>query len=103
MWTLLADPLGRALLSLLTTDHGLPGDPQRTVLLCELQALRTRAEAQCAPAQVKRAIRAALLALRSEFPNACSVLPAASSAAAIARCRVADSPLDDIRNRTHTA
>lgn len=85
MWTLLADPLGRALLSLLTTDHGLPGDPQRTVLLCELQALRTRAEAQFAPVQVKRAIRAALLALRSEFPNACSVLPAASSAAAIAR------------------
>jgi hypothetical protein len=84
MWTLLADPLGRALLSLLTTDHGLPGDPQRKVLLRELQALRTRADAQCAPDQVRRAIRSALLALRSEFPNADPGVPAISSAAVIA-------------------
>ena len=70
MWTLLTDPLGRALLTLLTTDYGLPGDPQRKELLRELQELRAVAEARGAPLPVKRRIRSALLALRAEFPAA---------------------------------
>jgi len=70
MWTLLTDPFGRALLTLLTTDHGLPGDPQRKELLRELQELRAVAEPWGAPIPVKRAIRSALLALRAEFPAA---------------------------------
>lgn len=70
MWILLTNPLGRALLTLLTTDHGLPGDPQRKELLRELQELRAVAEARDAPLPVKRAIRSALLALRAEFPAA---------------------------------
>lgn len=75
MWTLLEDPLGRALLALLTGDYGLPGDPQRSVLLHELRDLRAEAEARGAPAQVKAAIRSALLALRFEFPAAFSAGP----------------------------
>ncbi|WP_457107152.1 hypothetical protein [Methylobacterium sp. P5_C11] len=75
MWTLLEDPLGRALLALLTSDYGLPGDPQRTVLLHELRHLRDEAEVRGAPAQVKGAIRSALLALRFEFPAAFSAGP----------------------------
>lgn len=78
-WTLLTDPLGRALLSLLTTDHGLPGDPRRETLLRELQELRAQAEAQRAPTQVKGAIRSACWALRGEFPSAYSVVPDVST------------------------
>lgn len=70
MSTLFADPLGRALLTLLTTDHGLPGAPRRTALLYALQDLRAEAEARGASAQVKGAIRSALWALRREFPTA---------------------------------
>jgi hypothetical protein len=76
MSMLLADPLGRALLSLLTTDFGLPGDPRRKVLLRVLQELRATAEAQGALAQVKGAIRSALWSLRAEFPAAYSCTPA---------------------------
>ena len=70
MWTLLTDPLGRELLTVLTTDHGLPGDPQRLVLLRALQDLRAVAERRRAPVPVRRAIRSALWALRAEFPAA---------------------------------
>ena len=77
MSTLFADPLGRALLALLTTDHGLPGAPQRTVLLRALQDLRVRAEREGASAQVRGAIRSALWALRAEFPTAYAMRPAA--------------------------
>ncbi len=75
MSTLFADPLGRALLTLLTTDHGLPGAPERTELLRALQDLRAQAEAQGASAQVRGAIRSALWALRAEFPTAYAVMP----------------------------
>lgn len=75
MWTLLTDPLRRALLTLLTTDHGLPGDPQRKEFLRELQELRAVAEARGAPIAVKGAIRSALLALLAEFP---AVMPTGS-------------------------
>ncbi|MCJ2093934.1 hypothetical protein MKK67_15745 [Methylobacterium sp. J-072] len=67
MATLLADPFGRQLLSLLTADYGLPGDPGRRVLRHELQQLQLRAEAGSAPRSVRMAIRAALSALRAEF------------------------------------
>ncbi|MCJ2073224.1 hypothetical protein MKK75_31320 [Methylobacterium sp. J-030] len=70
MSTLFSDPLGRALLTLLTTDHGLPGGPQRAVLLRSLLDLRTQAETRGASAQVRGAIRSALWALRGEFPAA---------------------------------
>lgn len=70
MSTLFADPLGRALLTLLTTDHGLPGAPERAVLLRALQNLREQAETMGASAQVQGAIRSALWALRAEFPAA---------------------------------
>lgn len=70
MSMLFADPLGRALLTLLTTDHGLAGAPQRKVLLRALQDLRAEAEARDASHQVKGAIRSALWSLRSEFPTA---------------------------------
>lgn len=76
MWALLTEPLGRALLSLLTTDHGSPGDLRRKTLLRELHALRAEAEAQGASTQVKQAIRSALWALRGEFPAADWVAPA---------------------------
>ncbi|MCJ2137040.1 hypothetical protein MKK69_23845 [Methylobacterium sp. J-026] len=75
MSTLFADPLGRALLTLLTTDHGLPGAPQRRKLLYALQDLRAEAESQGASAQVRGAIRSALWALRAEFPTAYAVMP----------------------------
>jgi hypothetical protein len=68
MWTLLEDPMGRALMALLTTDHGLPGDPRREALLHKLQKLRIEAEVQGRPAQVRRAIRSALRSMRTEFP-----------------------------------
>lgn len=68
MWTLFEDPIGRELLTLLTTDYGLPGDPRRKVLLRELQELRAEAEAQSVPTQVRRAICSALRAMRAEFP-----------------------------------
>ena len=71
MTTLFADPLGRQLLSLLTADHGLPGDPERRVLRDGLQQLQLRAQAQDAPRSVRMAIRAALSALRAEFPPPC--------------------------------
>jgi hypothetical protein len=73
MATLFTDPLGRQLLSLLTTDHGLPGDPERRVLRDALQQLQLRAQAQDAPRSVRMAIRAALAALRAEFPPPCPV------------------------------
>jgi hypothetical protein len=79
MSTLLADPFCRALLTLLTTDHGLPGAPQRIVLLQALQDLRARAETDGASAQVRGAIRSALWALRAEFPTAYAMRPAARS------------------------
>lgn len=72
MSILFADPLGRALLTLLTTDYGLPGAPQRAVLLSALQDLRVRAETEGASTQVRGAIRSALWALRAEFPKACA-------------------------------
>jgi hypothetical protein len=81
MSTLFADPLGRALLTLLTTDHGLPGAPQRRVLLLALQGLRAEAEARGASHQVKGAIRSALWSLRSEFPTAYAAAPDISSGA----------------------
>jgi len=68
MWALFEEPVGRKLLSLLTADHGLPGDPRREALFHALQELRTEAEALDVPAQVKRAIRSALRALYAEFP-----------------------------------
>lgn len=71
MATLFTDPLGRQLLSLLTADHGLPGDPERLVLRDALQQLQLRAQAQDAPRSVRMAIRAALSALRAEFPPSC--------------------------------
>lgn len=71
MATLFTDPLGRQLLSLLTADHGLPGDPERRVLRDALQQLQLRAQAQDAPRSVRMAIRAALSALRAEFPPPC--------------------------------
>ncbi|KNY19595.1 hypothetical protein [Methylobacterium sp. ARG-1] len=71
MATLFTDPLGRQLLSLLTADHGLPGDPERRVLRDALQQLQLRAQAQDAPRSVRMAIRAALSALRAEFPPSC--------------------------------
>ena len=77
MSTLFADPLGRALLALLATDHGLPGAPQRTVHLRALQDLRVRAERDGASAQVRGAIRSALWALRAEFATAYAMRPAA--------------------------
>ncbi|SFM79743.1 hypothetical protein [Methylobacterium pseudosasicola] len=78
MATLLADPFGRQLLSLLTADYGLPGDPRRRVLRHELQQLQLRAEARNASRSVRMAIRAALSALRAEFPVPCPcpVVPA---------------------------
>jgi hypothetical protein len=79
MWTLLEDPFGRKLLTLLTTDHGLPGDPRRTVLLHALQQLRIEADAQGAPALVLRAICSALRSMRTEFP---AVFPMVSAACA---------------------
>ena len=84
MCTLLTDPLGRALLSVLTTDYGKPGAPQRKMLLRELQLLRAKAEAENAPAQVKGAIRSSLWALRAEFPTAYSIVPALFTAAVVA-------------------
>ena len=75
MSTLFADSLGRALLTLLTTDHGLPGTPERTERLRALQDLRAQAEAQGASALVRGAIRSALWALRAEFPTAYAVMP----------------------------
>lgn len=77
MSTLFADPLGRALLTLLTTDFGLPGAPQRAVLLRALLDLRAQAETTGASAQVQGAIRSALWALRSEFPGMSIRAPAA--------------------------
>ena len=68
MWALLEDPMGRALMTLLTTDHGLPGDPRREALLHKLQKLRVEAEVQGRPAQVRQAIRSALRSMRTEFP-----------------------------------
>ena len=68
MATLLADPCGRQLLSLLTADYGLPGDPGRRVLRHELLQLQLRARDRNAPRSVAMAIRAALSALRAEFP-----------------------------------
>jgi hypothetical protein len=88
MWTLLTDPLGRALLSILTADFGPPGDSRRRMLPFELQGLRARAAAQCAPIEVRWAIRSACWALRSEFPTAYSVLPAIP-AAPVAESRAA--------------
>jgi hypothetical protein len=81
MWTLLTDPLGRALLHLLTTDYGMPGAPRRRVLLHELQDLHAKAEGQDAPAQVKAAIRTALRTLRAEFPDGYSAAPAVRTTA----------------------
>jgi len=78
MMTLFADPFGRQLLSLLMADYGLPGDPRRNVLLHELQQLRVRAQSKGAPRQVTMAIRAALSALRAEFPMACSAVTSRS-------------------------
>lgn len=75
--TLFADPFGRALLKLLTTGHGLPGAPQRLVLLQALQDLRARAEADGASKQVRGAIRTILRALRGEFPAVYAPRPAA--------------------------
>ncbi|MCJ2122072.1 hypothetical protein [Methylobacterium sp. J-077] len=77
MATLLADPFGRQLLSLLTADYGLPGDPGRRVLRHELQQLQLRAQARNAPRSVRMAIRAALSALRAEFSLPCPGVPAA--------------------------
>jgi len=68
MWTLLEAPMGRALMTLLTTDHGLLGDPRRAALLHKLLKLRVEAQIQDRPAQVRRAIRSALRAKRTEFP-----------------------------------
>jgi hypothetical protein len=87
MSTLFADPLGRALLTLLTTDYGLPGAPQRAVLFRALQDLRAQAETMGASAQVQGAIRSALWALRAEFPGA-SVTAAAARIDATASGRV---------------
>ncbi|TXN40166.1 hypothetical protein [Methylobacterium sp. WL7] len=80
MAALLADPFGRQLLSLLTADYGIPGDPGRRVLRHELQQLQLRAQAARAPRSVTLAIRAALAALRAEFsaPLPIAPLPIAS-------------------------
>jgi len=86
MATLLADPFGRQLLSLLTAEYGLPGDPGRRALRHELQQLQLRAEAGSAPRPVRMAIRAALSALRAEFSGPCPVVPAA----ALPECRAVE-------------
>ena len=71
MAALLADPFGRQLLSLLTADYGLPGDPGRRVL----RQLQLRAQAASAPRSVTLAIRAALAALRAEFSGPLPIAP----------------------------
>ena len=81
MWALLEDPFGRKLLTILTTDHGLPGDPRRTVRLHALQQLRIEADAQGVPAPVFRAICSALRSMRTEFP---AVFPIVRAGCALA-------------------
>ena len=91
MAALLADPFGRQLLSLLTADYGLPGDPRRRVLLHELRQLQQRAQARDVPRQVTLAIRSALSALRTEFPAA-GPMPARRQEAAAASFHPAVTP-----------
>jgi hypothetical protein len=75
MLPLLTSSLGQSLLSVLTSDYGMPGHPRRRALLDELQRLRALAEAEDAPLQVRHAIRSSLRALRFEFPDTAGAWP----------------------------